>query len=679
MAELLGLERVGLADNFFHLGGHSLMATRLAAQVRTRLGRELPIRTIFDTPVIGELARALHALPRAGQPLTPQQRPAALPLSFAQTRLWFLHQLEGASANYNIPIGIRLKGTLDIPALERALADLLARHESLRTLLIEQDGTPRQCILSTDTRPSPLQRLTSSVKTLEDDLAVAATHGFDLARELPLKATLFRLAADDHALLLLLHHSAADGWSVTPLLDDLANAYAARRNGAAPAFTPLPVQYADYTLWQRALLGNEGDPDSPLARQIAYWTRQLAALPAELALPTDRPRPLTPSYAGAAIDITLTPALHAQLQALARAQGATLFMLLQAALALLLSKLGAGTDIPIGTAIAGRTEAALDALVGFFVNTLVLRTDTRGDPTFSELLARARTTCLEAYAHQDLPFERLVEILDPPRAFGRQPLFQTMLVLQNNPAPHFELTGLNTTAFAPATRTTKFDLAFSFTETQDMTGQPAGLRGELEYSTDLFDQASAERLAARLVHLLEQIAADPATPLHRLEILTTEERHRLVHAFNDTDAPFPEATLIDLFEQQVAKAPEQTALLFEDQALTYAELDARANRLAWMLIARGIGPEHIVALCLDRSPELVIALLATLKTGAAYLPLDPDYPSERLAFLLGDADPRCILTTTDLCSTAAGLAHTLPLPGCLGRPRRTRRSPCRRT
>ncbi len=611
--------------------------------------------------MLGDLARALHALPRAGRPLTAQARPARLPLSFAQARLWFLHQLEGAHANYNIPIGLRLHGPLDQPALERALGDLLARHESLRTRLVAHDGTPCQRILPIDALPAPLQCLPGTASTLGDDLAAAAAHGFDLASELPLKATLFRLAPDDHALLLLVHHSAADGWSVTPLLDDLARAYAARRTGAAPAFTPLPVQYADYTLWQRALLGREDDATSPLARQIAYWTAQLAGLPAELALPTDRPRPPTPSYAGDVVGFTVPAALHARLQDLARARGATLFMLLQAALAALFTKLGGGTDIPIGTAIAGRTEAALDALVGFFVNTLVLRTDTGGNPAFTELLARARTTCLAAYAHQDLPFERLVELLDPPRAFGRQPLFQTLLVLQNNPPPRFELAGLRATALSPGTRTIKFDLAFNFTEAHDTAGQPAGLTGELEYSTDLFDPDSAERLAARLVRLLEQIADDPAAPLHRLTILSPAERQHLVHDLNDTAAPCPADTLVALFEQQVARTPRHTALVGADQTLSYTELDARANRLAWHLIADGIGPEDIVALCLDRTPELIVALLATLKAGAAYLPLDPDYPRARLAGLLEDAAPRYRLTTTARRDRLPDGPHTLCL------------------
>ncbi len=666
VAELLGVERVGLADNFFHLGGHSLLATRLAARIRLRLERELPIRTIFDSPVLGDLARALRALSKAGVPLTAQRRPAELPLSFAQARLWFLQQLKGASASYNIPVAARLSGALDDEALERALGDLLARHESLRTLLVARDGRPLQVILPADAVASPLRIMASSPDAFEDEIAAAAAHGFDLSNEIPLRATLFRLGPDDHALLLLLHHSAADGWSVAPLLDDLAKAYAARRQGHAPNFAPLAVQYADYTLWQRALLGSEEDPASPLARQIAYWTAQLADLPVELALPTDRPRPLKPTFAGGAVGIAISAELHAKLNEFCREQGATLFMLLQAALAVLLSKLGGGTDIPIGSPIAGRTEAALDPLVGFFVNTLLLRTSTEGNPSFVELLQRARATCLQAYAHQDLPFERLVELLDPPRAFGRQPLLQTMLVLQNNEPPRLDLPGVSATALNIGTRTTKFDLTFSFTETQDAMGRRAGLTGELEYSADLFGRASAERLVARLVRVLEQIAADPALPLHRLQILALEEQQRLVHTFNDTAAPLPQATLVDLFERQVRKTPNHVALLCEDRRWTYAEIEARANQLAWKLIASGIGPEDIVAICLDRSLEMIVAILATLKAGAAYLPLDPDYPAERLAFLLEDAQPTCILTSSALCArlpdTSQGLCLLLDSP-----------------
>ncbi|MEQ1575330.1 MAG: amino acid adenylation domain-containing protein, partial [Vicinamibacterales bacterium] len=650
VAALLGITRAGLADHFFHLGGHSLLATRLAARIRVRFGRELPIRTIFDRPVLGDLAKALDALPKAGPLLVPQPRPAVLPMSFAQTRLWFLHKLEGASPAYHIPVAVRLAGPLDRAALALAIEDVCRRHESLRTLLVEGDMGPEQRILPPSAVSEPLPTVTSSIHTIEDDLAAASARGFDLTTEPPLRATLFRLGPDDHALLLLLHHSAADGWSIAPLLDDLASAYAARVMGAAPAFPALPIQYADYTLWQRALLGREDDGASPLARQIAYWTRQLAGMPVELPLPTDRSRPRTPSFAGGVVEIALQPALHAQLQDMARAHGATLFMLLQAALAALLTRLGAGTDIAIGSPIAGRTDTALDRLVGFFVNTLVLRTDTSGNPTFLELLARARATCLEAYSHQDLPFERVVELLDPPRVVGRQPLFQTMLVLQPTTQPQLALPGLRAVALPPRDRTTKFDLVFTFTETQDAAGRTAGLLGELEYSIDLFDRRSASRLAERLTRLLEQVAADPSVPVHRLEILAPLERQRLVHDSGATAQRGPEATLADRFERQVAQAPNREALIVEDAALTYAVLDARANQLAWRLLAEGIGPEDFVAICLERSFEMVVAILATLKTGAAYVPLDPDTPAARLAFMLADARPRRLLTTTRLAA-----------------------------
>ena len=664
VAALVGVARVGLADDFFQLGGHSLLATRLVAQIRMRLGRELPLRTIFETPGLGALAQALRTLPPAGPPLAPQARPAALPLSFAQARLWFLHQLEGAQPTYHIPVAVQLEGALDAAALAHALADVVARHDSLRTLLVPTDAGPVQHVLPIVAVPGPLPTVATTPATLTADLAAAAAHGFDLATEPPLRATLFRLAADTHVLLLLLHHSAADGWSIAPLLEDLATAYTARRAGTAPAFVPLPVQYADYTLWQRARLGREDDPASPLARQIAYWTTQLAALPAELALPTDRPRPRTPTYGGGVVDFTLPAALTAQLQALARAEGATLFMLLQAALAALLTKLGAGPDIPIGAPIAGRTEAALDRLVGFFVNTLVLRTDTRGNPSFTALLARARATCLAAYAHQDLPFERLVELLDPPRAFGRQPLFQTMLVVQHTPPPTLALPGVRARDVVPPTRTTKFDLTLTLTVPPAADGA-ADLVGALDYSTDLFDPASAAQLVARFTHLLAQIAADPTVPLHRLAIVDADERTRVLDTFNATDAPVPAATLVALLEQQVARTPAAPALRTATATLTYAALDARANQLAWHLLAAGVGPEARVALALPRAADLIVALLATLKAGAAFVPLDPDAPRPRLAALLADAAPRALLTTTAL---APALAPAAPLVLALDAP-----------
>ncbi len=735
VGELLGVEGVGLGDNFFFLGGHSLLATRLVAQVRARLGRELPIRAVFDAPVLGDLARVLRRSPKAGLALAARERPAELPLSFAQARLWFLQQLEGPHPSYNIPVAVRLSGALDEGALESALHDVLARHESLRTLLVDaaalpapqaltpasmpsgpsaapepstsaaasqaphtehvkkaarndappaqlpaatsqtrreetgaRDDAPRQVILPVQEVASALRVVESSPEALADDLAAATAHGFDLSAEIPFRATLFRLSADEHALLLVLHHSAADGWSITPLLADLATAYAARLQGHAPELAPLAVQYADYTLWQRESLGREDDAASPLARQIAYWAAQLADLPVELALPADRPRPLRPTYAGGTVNFAISAELHGRLEELGRRHGVTLFMLLDAALAALLSKLSNGADIPIGSPIAGRTEAALDPLVGFFVNTLVLRHDTSGDPSFIELLRRARATCLGAYAHQDLPFERLVELLDPPRAFGRQPLFQTMLVLQNNQQPHLDLPGLRVAELNVGSPATKFDLSFSFLEKPDATAasHSNGLTAELEYSAELFERASAERIAARLVRLLEQVADDPSLPLHRVDILSEQERRQLLQEFNDTAASLPQTTLIERFEQQVRQPPSDMALLLGEQRRSYAELNDRSNQLAWKLIAEGIGPEDIIAVCCERSFEMIVAILAALKSGAAYLPLDPNYPAERLAFLLDDARPKRILTTlalvTKLPEASRGLCWPLDAP-----------------
>ncbi len=667
VAQLLGLPRVGLGDHFFHLGGHSLLAARLAAQVRARLGRELPLRTVFECPVLGQLARALRTAGQAAAPLVAgRARPARLPLSFAQARLWFLHRLEGASAHYNIPLALQLRGALDAGALAQALGDVCTRHESLRTLLLEHEGQPYQHIVPPG-QCTALQRLRCTPAELPEALATAAAQPFDPGRETALRATLFELGAQEHALLLVVHHSAADGGSIAPLLGDLAQAYAARAAGGAPAFVPLAVQYADYSLWQHALLGAEHEAHSALARQLAYWQQQLRGLPAELALPADRPRPSAPSHLGAVLELRLDAALHARLLELGHAHGATLFMVLHAALAALLSKLGCGCDIPIGAPVAGRAEAALDALVGFFVNTLVLRLDTAGEPSFAELLARSRATCLDAYAHQDVPFERLVELLNPPRAFGRQPLFQTMLVLQNAALPPLVLPGLDSQALQVGTRSTKFDLCWGFTETHDAQGRPAGLAGQLEYSADLFEPRSAQRLAQRLVRLLQQIVQAPHARLHRLDILDAPERARLLHGFNDTAAALPEATLIERFEQQVARTPQACALRFEDDSLSYAQLEARANRLAHLLVARGIAAEQFVAICLPRSLELVVAILATLKTGAAYLPLDAQYPSERIAFLLEDAAPRALITCSAAASglpaaLASALASALPAP-----------------
>ncbi|MEV7579171.1 amino acid adenylation domain-containing protein [Streptomyces erythrochromogenes] len=556
------------------------------------------------------------------------------PLSFAQRRLWFLGRLGETGAAYNCPLTTRLRGPLDPRALAAALGDLTGRHEVLRTVFPEVDGEPVQQV--TDRAPElPVVRLGEA--ELADALAAEAGHVFDLTAELPLRARLFALDDEEWVLALVIHHIATDGWSWGPLLTDLATAYAARCAGTAPAFEPLPVQYRDYTLWQRELLGAQDDPESLLAGQLAFWTRELAGLPAELALPADRPRPAVASFAGGSVPLELDAELHGRLLDLARRHGCTLFMVIQAGLSVLLSRLGAGTDIPIGTVVAGRTDEALDDLVGFFVNTLVLRTDLSGDPAFTELLDRVRESDLAAFEHQEVPFEQVVEAVNPERSLARHPLFQVMMTLDSGEGPAFALPGLECAEQSAAWDVAKFDLTADFQERWDGAGAPAGIGGALEYATDLFDRATAEDLAAALARVLEHLAADPAAPVGQADPLSAEQRALVVSGWNDTAAPVPAGTLPELFEEQAARTPGATALVFRDTVLTFAELDARADALAHRLAGHGVGPEHLVALALPRSADSVVALLAVLKAGAAFVPVDTDYPAERIARLLGTA------------------------------------------
>ncbi|MFK0100568.1 non-ribosomal peptide synthase/polyketide synthase [Streptomyces sp. NPDC091040] len=641
-AEVLGVPRVGADDDFFALGGHSLLATRLVARVRTTLGVELALPALFRTPTVAGLAAGLSTAGRARPALVRAERPERVPLSSAQRRLWFLRQLEGAASVYNMPLAWRLTGPLDPAALEAALVDLVGRHETLRTVFPAQDGVPYQHVLATGEAHPDLVVTPAGERDLTELLTAAAARGFDLAAEPPLRAHVFEVAADEHVLLLVMHHIAGDGWSLGPLAADLATAYAARVRGEAPQWAPLPVQYADYTLWQHTLLGDPSDADSLLARQTDYWTRTLAGLPEQIRLPADRPRPAAPSSSGGRLAIELDAELHAGLVRLGREHGASVYMVLQASLASLLDKLGAGQDIPVGSLIAGRTDQALDDLIGFFVNTLVLRTDTSGDPTFAELLGRVRESALGAYAHQDLPFEQVVEALNPSRSLTRQPLFQVLLALQNVPRTDFDLGGLATEPVLVGTPTTMFDLGFHLLE-RGGPGASEGIVGRVEYSTDLFDPATVETLVARWLRLLAAVLAAPGLPLSRIDVLTADERHELLTVRNDTARPTADTTLPALFEERVRATPDAPAVVFEDTVLSYAELNRRANRLAHALIAQGVGPEQVVALRLPRSAELVVAILAVLKTGAAYLPVDPDYPAARIAYMVEDARPAVVL------------------------------------
>ncbi|MEV7864490.1 condensation domain-containing protein, partial [Streptomyces hirsutus] len=551
---VLGLPRVGIDDNFFELGGHSLLAARLISRIRTGLNTEIPLRALFEAPTVAALAERFDEPADEVRPeLVPAHRPDEVPLSFAQRRLWFLNQLEGPSPTYNIPFALRLSGKLDHHALDAALADLVTRHESLRTVFPDRADVPHQVVLEPAAAfPGLAEAVRTGETALSDALDEVVGQGFDLAVEAPLRARLFRLGADEHVLAVVIHHIAADGESVSPLLTDLLDAYRARSGGAAPSWAALPVQYADYTLWHHALLGDESDPDSLVSRQLDYWREALAGLPEETPLPHDRPRPAVASRRGELLSFRLSPELHQRLSEVARTSGSSMFMVMQAAFGTLLSRLGSGTDIPIGSPVAGRSDSALDGLVGFFVNTLVLRVDTSGSPSFGDVLARVRETDLAGFAHQDLPFERLVEVLNPVRSMARHPLFQVMLTVQDQPRPTVELPGLEVGVETLPFGVAKFDLSIALTEHTGPDGAPDGIGGLLEYAHDLFDRQTAEDLSTRFVRLLEQVAADPGVPVDEIDILTEGERHRMLVEWNATHGAAEPRCLADMFESVVA-------------------------------------------------------------------------------------------------------------------------------
>ncbi|WP_049575115.1 non-ribosomal peptide synthetase, partial [Streptomyces sp. SBT349] len=658
-ATLLGRPAMGIDDDFFALGGDSLLATRLVSRIRAAFGVELPIRAVFDAPTPAALGARLDDA-RAGRgALRAMERPELIPLSHAQRRLWFINRFDGQSATYNMPISIRLTGPLDQDALAAAVNDLCARHESLRTVYPEADGVPYQRILPADATGPGLTVVDARGGDLDAMLEEVVRTGIDLTTELPLRVSLFELGERDHVLLFVLHHIAGDGWSMKPLATDLATAYEARCAGRDPQWTPLPVQNADYALWQREELGDENDPDSAFARQLAYWEEQLAGLPEELSLPVDRQRPAVASHRGAPVYFRLDPALHERLLTLSQRTGASLYMVLQAGLATLLHRLGAGTDIPIGSVIAGRTDEALDDMVGFLTNMLVLRTDTSGRPTFRQLVDRVRDTDLSAYGNQDVPFERIVEALNPRRSLARHPLFQVLLNLQNLPDYTSAMRGLEVSPYVVNLGAARYDLAFGFSEEYDAQGRPAGLQGDIQYSTDLFDEDTAERFALYLTRVLDTASRDGDRPIDTLAMLPAEDAHRLVTAYNDTAADVQAGPAHALFAAQAARTPQAPAVTGGGVTLSYAALDAAADRLARHLLAAGAGPGERVAIALPRTPELVVALLGVLKSGAAYLPVDPGNPADRIALVLADAAPAVVLS--DLATAAALPEDTAPI------------------
>ncbi|WP_282786200.1 condensation domain-containing protein, partial [Nocardia sp. CC201C] len=596
-AEVLGRDRIGLDDDFFELGGNSLIATRVVARLSAALAADIEMRAVFEAPTVAALAA--YAAARTGTardraPLAPAPRPERIPLSPAQQRIWLLNRLETTAAVYNIPLVVRLSGALDTAALGAAVADVEARHEVLRTSYPDTPNGPVQRIrppdaAANDLVPIDLVPVDTAPTRLADDIAAVVAPGFDVTTDPPLRVSLLRLAADDHVLVFVVHHIAADGWSLAPLARDLVTAYTARTRGAAPDWTPLPVQYADYALWQRALLGPDDDPESLAGRQLSYWRRQLAELPEELRLPTDRPRGTKPSFRGGRFAFTVDAETHGALAELAREHNATLFMVVHAALAVLLARLSASTDIAIGTPVAGRGEAALDDLVGMFVNTLVLRTDVRGDVTFHALLDSVRDTDMAAFAHADLPFERLVEAVRPARAGGRHPLFQVALTFQNFAATTVELPGVTmTTLDAAGDDTARFDLSVALRDRVAAAGAAAGIDGEITFARDLFDDETVATLVDRFLRLLAAAAAHPETAVGDLPLLSAAEHA----AFTAVPAATRAALLPEIAGRGGIHGYERIAVCAEGGEITYQQLHEVSNRLARLLISRGVGPER---------------------------------------------------------------------------------------
>ncbi|ONI76155.1 hypothetical protein ALI144C_36370 [Actinosynnema sp. ALI-1.44] len=578
-----------------------------------------------------------------------------IPLSFAQRRLWFLNRLEGPNPTYNIPGALRLLGPLDRQAMAGALADVVHRHASLRTVFPDIEGEPYQRVLTPEEAGVDLEIAECDPGGLAAAVQRAANRVFDLAGSQPLiRVTLFAVGPDEHVLMIVMHHIVGDGWSTAPLLRDIGFAYEARSQGRQPKWEPLPVRYVDYTLWQAELLGEAGDPGSVLAGQLAFWAKELAGAPQCLPLPTDRPRPLFATHRGDAVSFTVDAGLHARLIELARANGATLFMVLHAGLAVLLSRWGAGEDIAVGSPLSGRIDKALDNLVGFFVNTVVVRTDLTGNPSFAELLGRTRETVLTVLENQDAPFELVVEHLNPERSPGRNPLFQVMLNFLRMPVVTDLVPGLRAETVSARTSTAKVDLTFTLGECFGLDGRPAGLTGILTYALDLFDRESVEALAAGLVRVLEEVVAAPDLPVGRVDVLAPGQRRALLELGVGEAVDVVPELVPELFAARAAADPDSTALVCGGVTMSFGELSCRVNQVARWLVAAGVGPGDPVAVMLPRSVDSVAAMLGVLAAGAMYVPIDLSYPADRVRYMLADAAAHVVITTAELAGLPDG-------------------------
>ncbi len=650
--ELLEVENPGIHDNFFELGGHSLLAVRVIAAIRSQLGKELPVVALFEYPTIVELSQQISSGEAETMPaVTRYEATGRIPLSFSQERLWFIDKLQG-SVQYHMPWVFRVKGSLDIEILEAAFREIVDRHEILRTVIREEEGAPYQQVMPLSNwamQYTTEEEITSIGSDLKTYISTQLQQPYDLSEDSMFRLILIRISAEEHVLMILLHHIAFDGWSISIMAGELAVLYNARLSGAAPLLSELPVQYKDYAGWQRNYLSGR-----TLNDKLAFWKNKLAGI-VPLNLPTDYPRPAIQSTRGRTLSFSISKELTAGLNALSHQTGATLFMTLSAVFKILLLRYTGQDDITIGTPVANRMQASTDSLVGFFVNTLVLRDDLSGDPSFISLLQQVRANALDVYAHQDTPFEKIVEEIVEERSMSYTPLFQVLFALQNVPeVKELELSGVSLVQEIVANSTAKFDLYCDIVETQE------GLQLQVEYCTDLFHHDTIARMFGHYMCLLRSVVANPFQKISALQMISKCEL-LLLQQFNDTSANFtPGKTIIGMFEEQAARDPAASAVVFGDASVSYAELNERANKLAHYLIANGIGEGQLAIVCLERSIEMIIAVLGILKAGAAYVPVDPTYPKERIAFMLRDADAG-IVVTSRACSEIASAGNARPM------------------
>ena len=644
-AKVLKLELVSVEANFFELGGHSLAGTQVISRIREAFHVDLPLRALFEAPTVAALAERVTALEHdSGVPaLVRVEHDGPLPLSFAQQRLWFLHQLDPLDISYNVPYVRRLRGRLDVEALEESLGELTKRHEALRTRFETLNELPVQVIDAWQPPAFAMVEARDEAQALSM-VREETDRAFDLQTGPLLRGTLVRIADDDHVLVVNMHHIVTDGWSVGVIARDLASFYDGQ------PLEPVPVRYADYAIWQREYLSGDR-----LEKELAWWTEQLNGAPRAIELPTDRPRPAVATSHGATHAVMLPAPVLEALRALSREEGVTLFMTLLSAFSVFLARYSGQEEVVVGSAIAGRNQTGVENLVGLFVNTLAMRTSLTGDPTFRELLARVRETSMGAYAHQDLPFEKLVQALEPERDMSRHPLFQTMLVLQNMPGRDQQLAGLEVSRFAAGAATAKFDLTLSATEL------PEGLRLLFEYNTDLFDAATVERMMGHLRVLLEAAVQTPEQKVFALPIMSAEERQRVLVEWNSTEREYPNVCIHELFERQAERTPEAVAVVYRERAFSYRQLENWSTDLANHLRSLDVKPETRVGIYLDRSPEMIAGLIGILKAGGAYVPLEPGFPAERLSFLIQNAELGIIVTSSTFAGQLPLAPHHLVL------------------